>query len=85
MELTNAEIRTNVFSQIIENSTALNYKIMGWKYLGTRLILYFDDCKQVYDWKYQSIESTADYINEEASKDRKSFVIQETFEKPEDK
>lgn len=34
-----------------DNSSIANYTITGYKYLGTRLVLHFRDCNQVYDFE----------------------------------
>jgi hypothetical protein len=91
--MTNAEIRSNVFAQIdsiIENSNASNFKILGWTHIDIRLILYFRDCKQVYEWPYQSTKCsmkffTKDYDNhDEYSAELKEFTKQMEIDKPEE-
>lgn len=59
--MTNSEITQNVFEQIhkiLSKSTCSNFKIIGSIYLDIRLILYFSDCREVYEWEYKSTEYT---------------------------
>jgi len=47
------EFRKHVFEksmQIVEDSNCHTFKIMGYKYLDIRLILYFHDCNEVFEW-----------------------------------
>ncbi len=47
------DFRKQVFSEmmeIVEFSNCARFKILGYKYLDIRLILYFDDCNQVFDF-----------------------------------
>ena len=48
------DFRKKVFTdamQIVQNSRCSTFKLMGYKHLDIRLILYFDDCHQVYDFE----------------------------------
>ncbi len=88
--MTNEEIRANVFAQIhklIEDQNAIQFKIIGYKYLDIRLILIFHDCKRIYEWPYQSIVPTVfwtkDYDSETREIDRNDFTKQMEEDLPE--
>lgn len=77
---TNSEIRAEMFSQIteiIEKSNCSTFKIIGYKYLGTRLILSFDDCKQVFDWRYQESKFHTKFFTNDFTDGEKISHIQE--------
>jgi len=42
---------SNKIGEIINTSNCISYVITGYQYLGTRLVLNFEDCKQVFDFK----------------------------------
>jgi hypothetical protein len=66
--MTNKEIRAEVFRQIndiIDNANCTNFKILGYKYLNVRLVLYFTDCKQVYEWFYQEITPSIKFFTKD--------------------
>lgn len=48
------EVRSRIFTrsnEIVEGSNCLFYRMLGYKFLDSRLILYFDDCKEVYTFE----------------------------------
>lgn len=58
-ELSWEDFRKEVFARVmrlVENSNCSNFKIMGYKYLDIRVILYFRDCNQVFDYKKGEFE-----------------------------
>lgn len=90
--MTNAEIKSNVFTQIdkiIEDQNATSFKIVGYKYQDIRLILYFHGCKRVYEWEYQSIVPkvfwTKDYTSDEREADIKAMTKSFEEDVPEEK
>ena len=53
-ELTWTDFRKQVMaraSQLIDGSQCSQFKIIGYKYLDIRVILYFHDCNQVFDFR----------------------------------
>jgi len=58
-ELSWADFRKEVFAKaarLVENGNCSNFKIIGWKYLDIRVILYFHDCNQVFDFRKMKTE-----------------------------
>ena len=53
----NKTVMERVF-EIVDNTNALCFKVMGYRFLHKRLILYFEDCKQVYDFNLMNEEKT---------------------------
>jgi len=58
---------SNKIGEIINTSNCISYVITGYQYLGTRLVLNFEDCKQVFDFK------------EDAGVGKDKVIIVETF------
>lgn len=53
------EFRKTVFTDamtIVQNSNCSTFKLMGYKHLHIRLILYFDDCNQIFDFQKRDNE-----------------------------
>jgi hypothetical protein len=84
--MTRNEFRTKAFADIdsiIESSNAHSFEILGWKYIGIRLILTYHDCRQVFDFDFiQSDDGgelkmtkffTKDFTLEERSEAMKAF------------
>lgn len=94
------EVRSRIFTrsnEIVEGSNCLFYRMLGYKFLDSRLILYFHDCKEVYtfdvrhldekDNDFEIVETrywTKDYENnDERLEDMKSNEADYNKEKPE--
>jgi hypothetical protein len=92
-ELTFKEFSNLVFAQamaIVAQSNCDKYKIMGRKYLDVRLILYFHDCNQVFDFTKGETELeytsffTKDKVHEEEMEELKKWKEEEERDKPEE-
>lgn len=77
---------------LISNSRCSKYKIMGYKYVESRLILYFKDCAQVYDFDIHTDFDTKTYeitvkkfytADYEYIECVKRFEAEANYEKPE--
>lgn len=58
----------NRINDIICNSQAISFTITGYPHLKTRLVLHFDDCDQVYDFKWltkDTFEESAPFFSED--------------------
>ena len=67
--LTWVEYREILFQRIhsiIEASNASNYTILGWKHLDTKLVLHYQDCDWVYEFRFYQMGT--DYLNTDVSK-----------------
>ena len=95
MDLTqqaNSEIFARML-KLISESNAYTYKILGYKYLQSRLILYFHDCAQVYDFTqfvdYEKKSFVVELKNKfytedyEYNKQSNKFTKEYEYEKPE--
>jgi hypothetical protein len=76
--------------KIVENSSCSTFKLMGYKYLDVRLILYFHDCNQVFDFSKGEFEVemtkffTKDKIHEEEMIELGEWKTQMEKDVPED-
>jgi hypothetical protein len=55
------EVRSRIFTrsnEIVEGSNCLFYKVLGYKFLNSKLILYFHDCKEVYTFEVMPVEGS---------------------------
>ncbi len=80
---------SNKIGEIISNSNCISYVITGYQWLETRLVLNFDDCKQVFDfWDTEDgyevkMFYTKDFSISEKLDDMKSFKELHNKEQPE--
>lgn len=94
-QITWPEFRSKVFDEamnIVENSNCSSFKIIGYKYLDIRLILYFDDCNQVFDFDKKGEDGytvtsffTNDKTHEEHMEERSKFKEESERDIPEKK
>jgi len=91
-ELTWTEFRKQVFEsifKIIENSNCSTYKVMGYNFLDVRLVVYYHDCNQVFDYKKDGNEIkitkffTADKTDEERTEEQIQWKKDNEIDKPE--
>lgn len=57
------EVRSRIFTrsnEIVEGSNCMFYRLMGYKFLDSRLVLYYRDCKEVYDFLVRRVEGKDD-------------------------
>lgn len=83
------EFRKNTFisaMEIVGNSNCSTFKLIGYKHLNVRLILYFDDCHQVFDFQ-NGVERksffTKDFTHDEHLISVVKFKEEINFDKPE--
>jgi len=80
---------SNKIGEIVSKSNCSTYVITGYKHLKTRLVLNFDDCKQVFDfWDTEDgyevkMFYTKDFSISEKLDDMKSFKELHNKEQPE--
>ena len=81
---------SNKIGEIINTSNCISYVITGYQWLETRLVLNFDDCKQVFDFKEigtakYKMETfyTKDHSEDEKLEERKFFRNIHKKEQPE--
>ena len=81
---------SNKIGEIINTSNCISYVITGYKWLETRLVLNFDDCKQVFDFKEigtteykMEMFYTKDHSEDEKLDERKYFRNIHKKEQPE--
>ena len=81
---------SNKIGEIINTSNCISYVITGYKWLETRLVLNFEDCKQVFDFKEigttkYKMETfyTKDHSCDEKWNERKLFKELHKKEQPE--
>ena len=55
--------------EILSNTNASRFTVTGYTYLETRLVLHFDDCDQVFDFKLVS-KGKVEVVNKFFSTDR---------------
>ena len=73
---------------LIDLSNCSNYQFLGYKHLHQRLILYFDDCKQVYNFDLKGDEIietsffTKDFSESEKIQSIGAFYIEITKDIP---
>jgi len=85
---------SNKIGEIINTSNCISYVITGYQYLETRLVLNFEDYKQVFDFKEKGtgkdaviiVETfyTKDHSEDEKLDERKFFRNIHKKEQPED-
>lgn len=78
--------------KIMEESNCRMYKIIGWKFLDIRMILYFHDCNQVFDFMMYGENEikvskffTKDFNEEERTEISKNFTNEFNIDLPEQK
>ena len=76
---------------IVSRSNCTTFKLLGYKFLEIRLILYFHDCNQVFDFKKgeAGVEMikffTEDKEDEDRDKERKLWKSEYEIDQPEKK
>lgn len=88
VELSWSDFRKRVMelvTNIIDRSNCSTFKMLGYKHLDIRLILYFDDCNQVFDFSKGEFEvEVTKFYTKEISFDERMIQIKsfkEEFER----
>jgi hypothetical protein len=74
---------------IVSRSNCSTFKLFGYKFLDIRLIVYYHDCNQVFDFKkgVDKVEMTkfftADKTDEDRAVARKQWKLEEEIDQPE--